>query len=81
MAPPLYRTSFIVTDSVSRADCARAGLPPTVAIGEPGIDARFAPDPAVGRSPEPLIVSVGRLVSTKGRLSGARVRTATPPGW
>jgi glycosyltransferase involved in cell wall biosynthesis len=69
VAPPIYRNSFLVTDS----DSSRAELvdelgfrADRVAIGEPGIDPRFAPDPDVGRSPRPMVVSVGRLVSTKG---------------
>lgn len=69
VAPPLYRTSFLVTDSESsRAELVHelGFRADRVTIGEPGIDPRFAPDPSVDRSPDPLIVSVGRLVSTKG---------------
>jgi len=69
VAPPVYRTSFLVTDSESsRAELVHelGFRADRVSIGEPGIDPRFSPDPTVARSPEPLIVSVGRLVSTKG---------------
>ena len=69
VAPPLYRTSFLVTDSESsRAELVHelGFRADRVTNGEPGIDPRFAPDPDVARSTEPLIVSVGRLVSTKG---------------
>lgn len=67
VAPRIYRRTFVVTDSdSSRADLidALGFRGDRVRVGEPGIDPRFSPGGE--RSVTPLIVSVGRLVGTKG---------------
>ena len=66
MAPPLYRSSRVVTLSGSSREeiCAMLGLrEDRVSAAAPGIEPRFAPGPA--REPEPLVVAVGRLVPVK----------------
>jgi glycosyltransferase involved in cell wall biosynthesis len=68
LAPPLYRSTPIVTNSTSSRDeiVDKLGLPaPNVAIAPPGIDAHWCPDPAVGLEVEPTIVAVGRLMPHK----------------
>lgn len=81
LAPPLYRRSRIVTLSQSsRTDMVdQLGFRPgRVDVVPPGVDPRFSPGGT--RSPEPLVVAVGRLVPSKhlGRLvraaAAARVR-------
>ena len=66
LAPPLYRTTPIVTLSESsRHEIVEyLGLPDTnVSVVPPGIDGRFSPDGP--RSPVPLVVAVGRLMPSK----------------
>ena len=68
LAPPVYRGSSVVTlSSSSRREIIEVlGLDPAhVGLAPPGIDARFRPDTAVGRSPVPLVVAVGRLMPAK----------------
>lgn len=67
-APPFYRRSQIATLSESSRSEIVHGMrlrPERVAVVPPGIDARYQPDPAVLRSPDPLLVAVGRLVPVK----------------
>lgn len=66
IAPPLYRTTPIVTlsESSKHEIVDYLGLPDrSVSVVPPGIDERFSPDGA--RSPEPLVVAVGRLMPSK----------------
>ncbi|HUY64228.1 MAG TPA: glycosyltransferase family 4 protein [Acidimicrobiales bacterium] len=66
LAPPLYRRSPVVTLSESsRLEIVRMlRLPPArVRVVPPGVDGCFAPGP--GRSPTPMVLSVGRLVPVK----------------
>jgi len=66
MAPPMYRTTRVVTLSESsRAEIvSMLGLRPgRVSVVPPGIDELFSPGGE--RSPEPLVVAVGRLVPVK----------------
>lgn len=66
VAPPLYRNTRIVTLSESSKRDLVDGLgfrEDLVSIVPPGIDARFTPGGE--RSPEPLVVAVGRLVPVK----------------
>ncbi|HTZ10584.1 MAG TPA: glycosyltransferase family 4 protein [Acidimicrobiales bacterium] len=66
LAPPLYRTTPVVTLSASsrREIVTMLGLDPArVAVVPPGIDPRFAPGGV--RSPTPLVAAVGRLVPVK----------------
>jgi len=77
IAPPLYRSTSIVTLSESSKSemVDRLGFSPgQVRVAPPGIDARFSPGGA--KDPEPLIVAVGRLVPVKrfDRLVDALVR-------
>lgn len=68
LAPPLYRRSQIATLSDSSREELLEGMrlpADRVAVVPPGIDPRFRPDPSVERSPEPLLVAVGRLVPVK----------------
>jgi glycosyltransferase involved in cell wall biosynthesis len=69
LAPPLYRRSRIVTLSRSSRDeiTELLGLDgEQVVVASPGVDPRFSPAPdRDGRSPVPLVVSVGRLVPVK----------------
>jgi glycosyltransferase involved in cell wall biosynthesis len=66
MAPPFYRRSRIVTLSSSSRDEIVSMLrlaPDHVSVVPPGVDPRFSPGSV--RSPEPLVVAVGRLVPVK----------------
>jgi glycosyltransferase involved in cell wall biosynthesis len=66
IAPPLYRSTRIVTLSPSsREELIReVGFrPEMVSVVPPGIDPRFSPGGE--RSPTPLVVAVGRLVPVK----------------
>jgi glycosyltransferase involved in cell wall biosynthesis len=66
IAPPFYRKSQIVTLSESaRSDLVRRLRHPAdrVTVVPPGVDARFTPGGT--RSPNPLVVAVGRLVPVK----------------
>jgi glycosyltransferase involved in cell wall biosynthesis len=66
IAPPRYGSSRVVTLSSSSRDEIVEVLgfdPERVSIAPPGIDPRFTPGP--GRSPDPLVVAVGRLVPVK----------------
>ncbi|MGH9092644.1 MAG: glycosyltransferase family 4 protein [Acidimicrobiales bacterium] len=66
VAPPLYRGSRVVTLSQSsrREIVAMLGLDEDrVTVAPPGIERRFSPGGR--RSPEPLVVAVGRLVPVK----------------
>jgi glycosyltransferase involved in cell wall biosynthesis len=83
LAPPLYRSSRLVTLSESsKAEIVDqlGARPDRVTVAPPGVDPRFSPGP--GRSPVPLVVAVGRLVPVK-RLNQlvealARVRADHP---
>lgn len=66
LAPPLYRRSRVVTLSASsrREIVAMLGLPAgRVSVVPPGVDPVFTPGGV--RSPEPMVLSVGRLVPVK----------------
>ncbi|HXQ90337.1 MAG TPA: glycosyltransferase family 4 protein [Acidimicrobiales bacterium] len=66
VAPPLYRTTRIVTLSESSRHEIVAMLklrPSRVSVVPPGVDPRFSPGGV--RSPQPLVVAVGRLVPVK----------------
>jgi glycosyltransferase involved in cell wall biosynthesis len=66
LAPPLYRSSRVITLSESSREeiCAMLGLrQERVSVAAPGIEPRFAPGGV--RSPVPLVVAVGRLVPVK----------------
>jgi glycosyltransferase involved in cell wall biosynthesis len=65
LAPPLYRSSRVVTLSESsRRELIDLGYKPDrVSAVPPGIDARFRPGGR--RAVEPLVVAVGRLVPVK----------------
>jgi glycosyltransferase involved in cell wall biosynthesis len=66
VAPPLYRSTSIVTLSESSKSemVERLGFSPAqVRVAPPGIDPRFAPGGV--KDHEPLIVAVGRLVPVK----------------
>ncbi len=66
VAPPVYRRTNIVTVSNSSRDeiVHILGMKPErVSVVPPGIDARFTP--AGGKSPTPLLVTVGRLMPPK----------------
>jgi glycosyltransferase involved in cell wall biosynthesis len=66
VAPPFYRRSRIVTLSSSSRDeiISMLRLPPdNVSVVPPGVDPRFTPGGE--RSPDPLVVAVGRLVPVK----------------
>jgi glycosyltransferase involved in cell wall biosynthesis len=68
LAPPLYRSTRVVTLSESsRAEIVgMLGLDPLrVSVVPPGVDPRFAPGEPDTRSPRPLVVAVGRLVPVK----------------
>jgi glycosyltransferase involved in cell wall biosynthesis len=63
-APRLYRDTRVVTLSESARQEIRSVLGlRRVEVVAPGVDARFTPGP--GRSPVPLVLSVGRLVPVK----------------
>jgi glycosyltransferase involved in cell wall biosynthesis len=66
VAPPLYRREAIITLSETAKDeiVSRLGFSADrVTVAPPGIDARFVPGGP--KTPEPLIVAVGRLVPVK----------------
>ncbi len=66
LAPPVYRSSRLVTlSSSSRDDIVRRLRirPDRVSVVPPGVEARFSPGGE--RSPAPLVVAVGRLVPVK----------------
>ena len=66
LAPPVYRSSRLVTlSSSSRNDIVRRlGIPaPRVSVVPPGVEPRFSPGGE--RSDAPLVVAVGRLVPVK----------------
>lgn len=66
LAPPLYRRARVVTLSASSRNeiMAMLGLDGgRVSVVPPGVDPRFTPGGT--RSPEPLVVAVGRLVPVK----------------
>jgi glycosyltransferase involved in cell wall biosynthesis len=66
VAPPFYRRVPIVTlsESSKRELVGRLGFSPNrVDVVSPGIDARFSPGGA--KSPDPLVLAVGRLVPVK----------------
>lgn len=66
VAPPLYRNTPVVTlsESSRRGILEILGLPPDqVSVVPPGVDESFMP--GLGRSPQPLVVAVGRLVTYK----------------
>ncbi len=68
VAPPIYRSTRVVTLSESsRAEIVdMLGLDPQrVTVVPPGVEPRFSPGPPGARSPEPLVVAVGRLVPVK----------------
>lgn len=68
LAPPLYRSTRVVTLSQSsRAEIVdMLGLDAKrVTVVPPGVEPRFSPGPPGARSPEPLVVAVGRLVPVK----------------
>lgn len=68
IAPPLYRSTPIVTNSTSSRDeiVDKLGLPAAnVSIAPPGIDAHWCPDPSERLRPDPTIVAVGRLMPHK----------------
>ena len=64
LAPPLYRSTQVVTlsESSRREIEAMLGLR-RVEVVPPGVDPRFTPGP--GRSPTPQVLVVGRLVPVK----------------
>ena len=67
LAPPWYRNTPIVTNSVSSRDeiVARLGLPPEhITIAPPGVDPRWRPLDGT-RADAPTVVAVGRLVPHK----------------
>ncbi|MCD9623003.1 glycosyltransferase family 4 protein [Rhabdothermincola salaria] len=67
LAPPLYRRTPIVTlsESSRREMIDYLGLKPgRISVVPPGIEERFAPGDEE-ESPEPLLVSVGRLMPSK----------------
>jgi glycosyltransferase involved in cell wall biosynthesis len=66
LAPPLHRSTRVVTLSPSSRDeiVAMLGLDPArVSVAPPGVDPRFSPGGSP--SPVPLVVAVGRLVPVK----------------
>jgi glycosyltransferase involved in cell wall biosynthesis len=66
IAPPLYRRTRIVTLSESSRDELIEDLgfrPERINVVHPGIDTRFSPGGE--RSPDPLVVAVGRLAPVK----------------
>lgn len=68
LAPPLYRSTRVVTlsDSARAEIVGMLGLDPRrVSVVPPGVDARFSPGRPESRSPEPLVAAVGRLVPVK----------------
>jgi glycosyltransferase involved in cell wall biosynthesis len=70
LAPPVYRTSDIATLSTSSRDELVHDLrfpAERVRVVPPGLHERFSPDPLGddARSPQPLVIAVGRLVPVK----------------
>lgn len=68
LAPPLYRRTPVVTNSLSSRDeiVARLGLPAAnITVAAPGVDPRWSADPSVPRSATPTILAVGRLMPHK----------------
>ena len=69
IAPPLYRRTQMVTPSeATREELLELGFhPDRVLAVNNGVSEQFhpAPDPAVARSPHPLVVAVGRLAPVK----------------
>ncbi len=68
LAPPLYRSTRVVTLSQSsRVEIVdMLGLDAKrVTVVPPGVEPRFSPGPPGARSPDPLVVAVGRLVPVK----------------
>lgn len=68
LAPPLYRSSPVVTNSSSSRQeiVEELGLPDrNVLVAPPGIDGRYQPDDAEPRAGHPLVVGVGRLMPHK----------------
>lgn len=70
LAPPVYRASEIATLSTSSRDELVHDLgfsADRVSVVPPGLHERFRPDPLGddARSPQPLVVAVGRLVPVK----------------
>lgn len=66
LAPPLYRRTPVLTlsESSRRTIIDELGFAPErVTVAPPGVDDRFAPGP--GRSADPMVVAVGRLVAYK----------------
>ena len=66
IAPPIYRSTRVVTLSESSRDeiVALLGLrPDRISVVPPGVDASFSPGSV--RSPDPLVVAVGRLEPVK----------------
>ncbi len=68
VAPPWYRHTPIVTNSISSRDeiVARLGIPADhISIAPPGVDVRWRPDGNAAKASAPTIVAVGRLVPHK----------------
>jgi glycosyltransferase involved in cell wall biosynthesis len=68
IAPPLYRSTPVVTNSSSSRDqiVERLRLPArNILIAPPGVDAQWCPDAAVPRTVEPTVLAVGRLMPHK----------------
>jgi glycosyltransferase involved in cell wall biosynthesis len=85
IAPPLYRTTPIVTNSSSSRDQIRDSLrlpEANISVAPPGIDAHWCVDPTVQRTDSPSVLAVGRLMPHKhfDRLIriAAEVRAAVP---
>ena len=68
LAPPLYRTTRVITLSESSRGeiVGMLGLDPAkVSVVPPGVEPRFSPGDPKERAREPLVVAVGRLVPVK----------------
>ncbi len=69
LAPPFYRRTQMVTPSdATREELLELGFHPERVLAVPnGVSAQFAPapDPTAARSPQPLVVAVGRLAPVK----------------
>ena len=69
LAPPFYRRTQMVTPSdATREELLELGFHPERVLAVPnGVSAQFAPAPAptAARSPQPLVVAVGRLAPVK----------------
>ena len=69
LIPGVYRGSrFLAISESTRDDLVRRGVPASrIAVVHCGLDhAAYHPDPAMGRSPQPTLVFVGRLRRYKG---------------